>query len=98
MIQNGLNKDINGQLTGLFRYGASQILDGTSTAATYENESEFDKAFRACGIGSTTAITLTDETDANAMLWPDLFIDYFVIPAGATLTVYNGKLQITEVY
>lgn len=98
MIGSGINKDLNGTPTGLYSFGNSQVLDGTSTPATYENETEFDQAYRGLGIGSTTAVTLTGETDANSMLWPDLFIDYFVIPAGATLTVYNGKLQLTQVF
>ena len=87
--------DANGTIIGLFAPGASVMIDGSSSEASYENETGADVLVRAIGIGSTTTVSLVGTADGDSMYWPDQLVDYIVIPKGATLSVQGGKLQIT---
>ena len=92
---NGQFTDANGNIIGLFAPGASVMIDGSSSEASYENNTGADLPVRAVGIGSTTTISLVGVADGDSMFWPDELVDYIVIPKGATLSVQGGKLQIT---
>jgi hypothetical protein len=92
---NGQFTDANGNIIGLFAPGASLMIDGSSSAASYVNNTGADVLVRAIGIGSTTTISLVGTADGDSMFWPDELVDYIVIPKGATLSVQGGKLQIT---
>lgn len=93
--KNGQFTDANGNLIGLFAPGASVMIDGSSSEASYENETGADLPVRAVGIGSTTTVSLVGTADGDSMFWPDELVDYIVIPKDATLSVQGGKLQIT---